>query len=209
MSPKAKGKRGHRETVKPLSGLDVDSLLDREERQKISPDNAIPEFKQMVNTTRGGDEDIANAMAQMSKITRDLISTTVGDNNYEMALQNMAVMREEMIGLEVPEVYNEFFQDLKRRIVEKDGLGGDRRDFWFQTKPRKLGLIHNKVSEVSDISEEEANEVGDGRCNRDSTANFAVVLFSKNRASDSCQEGIDKNGLDYSKGSLFQGVVWE
>lgn len=156
MPPKAKGKRG-RDLTKPLSGLDVDAILGREKRVKITIDNAIPEFKQMLETA----EDIKaieEAVKQMSVIIRSLITHSLGDSGYGRAIANLATMREELINMEEPGMYNGFVTDLKRRLLAGE-LGGDRRDVMWEIRKAKLGLIDKRASEVSDITETQATEV--------------------------------------------------
>jgi ATP-dependent DNA helicase 2 subunit 2 len=154
--PKAKEKR-KRETAKPLSGLDVDSLLGREKRVKISADNAIPEFKRMLATAEDLDT-IREATKQMYSIVRSLITHSLGDSGYARAVANMAVMQEELINMEEPGLYNEFIRDLKKRILAGD-LGGDRREMMWEIRKAKLGLIDKNLSELSDMTESEASEV--------------------------------------------------
>jgi ATP-dependent DNA helicase 2 subunit 2 len=156
--PKAKGKRGRREITKPLSGLDVESLLGREKRRKLSLTNAIPGFKQMLESA----DDvklIPEAAKQMGDIIHELIRTSLGDQWYAQALENLSVMREQMIEFEEPGTYNEFIHDLKNRLLH-DGLGGGRKDLWFAIiRERKLGLIDSATAAASEVSEAEAAEV--------------------------------------------------
>ncbi|KAL8370347.1 hypothetical protein RB595_000634 [Gaeumannomyces hyphopodioides] len=156
--PKVKGKR-RRETVKPMSGLDVDALLGKEgpkKRAKISVENSVPEFKQML---AAADEvsTIEDATRQMGVIIRDLIQNSMGDANYDRATENMRVMRDELVALEEPELYNDFLRSLKKMIAAGE-LCGDRREMWWYIKLGKLGLVSKKESEVSPVTEEEALE---------------------------------------------------
>ncbi|KAM0346458.1 hypothetical protein ACHAPU_005523 [Fusarium lateritium] len=153
--PKVKGKRG-RETVKPISGLDVDALLGDEEKGEINPDNAVPEFKQMLAATEELSE-IEEAAKQMSAIISTFVTESFGDSKYQRALECLGVMREELISLEEPGLYNTFMQDMKKKLLG-GALGGDRRDFWFKVRWGRLGLVDNKQSEVSEISVEDADE---------------------------------------------------
>jgi ATP-dependent DNA helicase 2 subunit 2 len=140
-----------------LSGLDVDALLSREKRVKITRDNAIPEFKQMLETA----EDISSieeAAKQMGTIIRSLITHSLGDSGYGRAIANVATMREELINMEEPGLYNDFVKDLKKRLLGGE-LGGDRRDMMWEIRKAKLGLIDNKASEVSEVTEDQATEV--------------------------------------------------
>ncbi|RSL41737.1 hypothetical protein CEP53_012583 [Fusarium sp. AF-6] len=155
--PKVKGKRG-REPVKPISGLDVDALLGEEERkEEIDPDNAVPEFKQMLAAT----EEVAqieDAAKQMGAIITTFITESFGDAKYARAMECLGVMREELTNLEEPGLYNTFVRDMKKQLLSGD-LGGDRRDFWFKVRWSRMGLIDKKQSEVSTVSPEEADEV--------------------------------------------------
>ncbi|WAO88574.1 ATP-dependent DNA helicase II subunit 2 [Fusarium falciforme] len=154
--PKVKGKRG-REAVKPISGLDVDALLGEEERkEEIDPDNAVPEFKQMLAAT----EEVAQieeAAKQMGAIITTFITESFGDAKYARAMECLGVMREELTNLEEPGLYNTFVRDMKKQLLAGD-LGGDRRDFWFKVRWSRMGLIDKKQSEASTVSPEEADE---------------------------------------------------
>ncbi|KAH8815692.1 SPOC like C-terminal domain-containing protein [Xylogone sp. PMI_703] len=154
--PKVKGKRSRQDTVKPLSGLDVEALLGQEKRQKISHDNAVPEFRQML-TTAESVSSIQEAANQMASIIRTLVTRSLGDSGYGRALENLRVMREELLSLEEPTIYNDFIRDFKKRTT-KGELGGDRRDFWWEIRKNRLGLIDNATFEFSDVSEQEASE---------------------------------------------------
>jgi ATP-dependent DNA helicase 2 subunit 2 len=153
--PKAKGKR-KRETVKPISGLDVDALLGEKE-EKISSDNAVPDFKRVLSSSDDV-SDIEDAAKQMGEIVRAFITDSFGDSKYDRAIECIGVMREELMNLEEPGLYNTFVQDLKKKLLS-GALGGDRRDFWFKIRYSKMGLIDQKQSEVSDVTAQEAEEV--------------------------------------------------
>jgi ATP-dependent DNA helicase 2 subunit 2 len=66
-------------------------------------------------------------------------------------------MRDELVALEEPELYNDFLRSLKKNIASGE-LDGDRREMWWRIKFEKLGLVTKKESEVSKITEEEALE---------------------------------------------------
>ncbi|KAL3442518.1 SPOC like C-terminal domain-containing protein [Aspergillus insuetus] len=152
--PKAKGRKRAREPEKPLSGLDVDSLLSQEKRIRISPNNAIPEFKQTLAHAENI-ETTKDAVKQMRAIVEDQIKHSLGDANYDRVIEGLGVIREELISYEEPGLYNEFLRELKEKIL-KERLGGDRRELWWLLKRSKLGLIDQKQSELSDVTEEDA-----------------------------------------------------
>ncbi|KAL1873454.1 hypothetical protein VTK73DRAFT_952 [Phialemonium thermophilum] len=154
--PKAKGKR-KRETIKPISGLDVDALLGQKKKIKITMENAVPEFKQMLASAEQI-STIENATKQMGGIVLNLIRASSGSSNYDRAAENIRVMREELISLEEPELYNKFLRDLKDKLFKGD-LGGDRRDLWRQKiVGLGLNLITQQESEASEVTEADAKK---------------------------------------------------
>ncbi|KAF7551605.1 hypothetical protein G7046_g7676 [Stylonectria norvegica] len=153
--PKAKGRRT-KEAVKPISGLDVDALLDEGTKGTIDPENAVPDFKRALGAAEDLKE-IEDAAKQMGGIIRSLITDSFGDSKYAQALECLGVMREELINLEEPGLFNDFAQDMKKQLLS-GALGGDRRDFWFKVRWSRLGLVDQKQSEVSKVTAEEADE---------------------------------------------------
>lgn len=67
-------------------------------------------------------------------------------------------MREELIGMEEPRLYNDFIKGLKGKLLAEE-LNGDRREMWWDVRRNQLGLITNKESDVSDVGEDEAKSV--------------------------------------------------
>ncbi|KAF3386884.1 ATP-dependent DNA helicase II subunit 2 [Penicillium rolfsii] len=156
--PKTKGRKRLRETEKPLSGLDVDALLKQEpKRTKISAENAIPEFKQMLSRADSL-EIIHDAVNQLTSIIEMQIKHSLGDANYDRVVEGLGTMREELVDYEEPTLYNNYLSALKGKILSEE-LGGDRKELWWLIRKSKLGLIDQAASEVSKVTEEEAKEV--------------------------------------------------
>jgi ATP-dependent DNA helicase 2 subunit 2 len=157
--PKAKGKRDKADKPKPISGLDIDALLKQPEnkRAKISPDNAIPEFKQKVELA-DNQADIEDAIKQMGTIVRDIVTKSFGDKDYDRALEHIGVMRDTAIDYEYPGLFNSFVTDFKTRLLSGE-FDGNRRELWWQVKGAKLGLIDSNASEHSKVTPQEAVEV--------------------------------------------------
>ncbi|KAM3077292.1 ATP-dependent DNA helicase yku80 [Clarireedia jacksonii] len=154
--PKTKAKRT-RETIKPLSGLDVDAILGREKRQKtnITVDNAVPEFKQRISSTDSVDA-IKKATKEMGEAVCTLITKSTGNSKYGQAAEYMRTMRTELIELIEPDIYNNFLREFKVQI-KTDALGDHRKEFWFDcVRKMKLGLIHKDEAENTSLTEEEA-----------------------------------------------------
>lgn len=153
MPPKAQGRRRNRNEVKPLSGLNVEALLHGDQKKaRISAQNAIPDFRQIINTTDSID-GIRESTQQLGAVIEARIKDSFGDIAYPRALEEIGVMREELIDLEEPEIYNDFAKALKRKLLSEE-LGGNRRDFWWEFRKSKLGII-----EASNAMEEEVKAV--------------------------------------------------
>ena len=83
------------------------------------------------------------------------IKDTFGDIAYPRSVEEIKVLRDEMIDLEEPTIYNDFIKDLKQKLLTEK-LGGDRGEMWWEIRKGKLGLIEKRVSEQSNVGEEEA-----------------------------------------------------
>lgn len=102
--------------------------------------------------------DIQDAAKQMADIIESLVTDSFGDSKYAQAVECIGVMREELIDMEEPDMYNSFVRELKKSLLS-GSLGGDRRDFWFKVRWSRLGLIEQSQSDVSKVTEDEADEV--------------------------------------------------
>ena len=152
--PKVKGRKRNRETEKPLSGLDVESLFKNEKRLKIDENNAIPEFRQMLGNADKM-EIIQEAVQQFSQIIQKQIKESFGELAYDRVVEELSVMRQEIYELEEATLYNDVLRDIKEKI-KAEQLGGDRRELWIKIRNNKVGLIHKGVDKNSDVTEEEA-----------------------------------------------------
>jgi ATP-dependent DNA helicase 2 subunit 2 len=156
--PKTKGRKRQRETEKPLSGLDVDALLNLgPKRPKISMENAIPEFKQALSRAENVDA-IHDAVQQMGSIIESQITHSLAHANYDRVIEGLGTMREELVEYEEPVAFNDFLRALKEKLV-KGELGGDRKELWWFVRKGKLGLIEKKEVETSLVEDGEAREV--------------------------------------------------
>lgn len=151
---KGRGKRSRADRDKPLSGLDIDALLGNPKRIKIDPNNLVPSFKQALAATDDLDaiQEAADAMAAQ---IRTLVRNSVGDSAYGRALEALRVMREELIELEEPEIWNVFAREFKSELLDGK-LGGDRREMWWKVRGSRYGLIDRKTCFASDVTEETA-----------------------------------------------------
>lgn len=154
MPATAKAKR-NREVIKPLSGLDVQTLLSRQKRQKITVDNAIPEFKQALTATDSTD-GVMKVTREMGDTVRALLKRSTGNSTWAQAGEYLRTMRTELINLVEPDVYNNFIEKFKKQLQNEDF----DRTFWFEVvRKNKLGLIHEGEAENTKKTEEDARQV--------------------------------------------------
>ncbi|KAI6886029.1 SPOC domain-like protein [Hortaea werneckii] len=153
--PKARGRRyGRKEAPKPLSDLDVNALLAQDPSRKnkrIDPNNAIPEFKQLIEHAEEP-EQLTSACNQLAGVIEDWIRHSVGDSGYGRAIEAIRVMREEMSDIDMGELYNSFMRAMKPKLLGEE-LGGERRDMFGQIRRSRLGLLTER--EVADGAKDE------------------------------------------------------
>lgn len=135
----------------------MDALLGEDTKGKVTPENAVPDFKRALALSSEVSE-IEEAARQMGEIIRSLVSNSFGDSKYAQAVECIGAMREELINMEEPQLYDSFVRELKKGLLS-GALGGDRRDFWFKVRWSRLGLVEKSQSEVSNVTQDEAEEV--------------------------------------------------
>lgn len=160
--PKLKGRKRARDAEKPISGLDVAGLLNTGEggmpkRTRISSENAVPEFRQILSSTDDM-SDWKDAVKQLGTIIEEYIRTSTGSYNYQRAIEAMRVMKEEMSENEEPELYNVFLKGFKDKL-EKGELGEGRRELWYLVRVHRLGLIDSSSNSLVEVTPEEAKAV--------------------------------------------------
>ena len=127
-------------------------------RQKISADNAVPEFKQALRSA-ADDTAVQRAVDKMSQVVQGLIERSFANQLYQQASENLRVMREAMVELEFPGLYNDSIRSLKESLLS-GALAGDRREMWFRhVVGGGLGPITQAESEVSTVTVDEAEAV--------------------------------------------------
>jgi ATP-dependent DNA helicase 2 subunit 2 len=134
----------------------VASLLQAENRTRIDPRNAIPEFKQMMN--KATSRDIPDLAQQMQAIIETTIRESVGNLNYTRALNIIAAFREGMEEMEEPGMYNQWAASLKTKIMDGQ-LNGERSEMWLKIAAGKLDVAVQLFDDTS--SAPTADEAGD------------------------------------------------
>lgn len=153
--PKVQSRKRNRNEIKPLSGLDVGALLgNKNKKVRISRENPIPEFRQALDFTDSVDA-CKDAVNQLGAVIENQIRDSFGDIAYSRAVEELGVMRDEMIEIDEPGIYNDYIRSMKVKLLGEK-LGGERREMWYEIRKSRLGLIDKKVSESSNVDEKEA-----------------------------------------------------
>ncbi|KAL7274898.1 ATP-dependent DNA helicase yku80 [Rhizina undulata] len=137
VEPKARGAKRKREQPKPKSGLDVEKLLDLKKR-KIAPDNAIPDFKRLIENNTDVDV-LKDAAKQMLTIIKELITDSFANMKYNQVCAMLTVMRNGYIESDESSIFDDAIQELKTDITAGK-LGGNRMDLWQQVESEVLGF---------------------------------------------------------------------
>ena len=155
--PKTLSRRQNRQSTKPLSGLDLDALLGpkRSAKSTIDPQNPIPSFRQALDAATSLPA-ITDAARSFAGIIESHINS-FGGKDYPRAIEELGVLREEMIELEEVGVYNDVLKEIKSKLISGD-LGGDRKEFWYLVGKEKIGLV---VGEQGGSSSTGAGAVGE------------------------------------------------
>lgn len=160
--PKLKGRKRGRETEKPLSNLNVAALLASgasglPTRHKIDPSNAIPEFKQILDTTEDFSA-VGDAVNQLGAIIEGYVKTSTGSYNYQRAVEAIRVMKEQMMEYEEPNLFNGFLRGFKDKLNSGE-LEEGRGELWYLVRVHRLGLIDDTSHDAADATPEEAKAV--------------------------------------------------
>jgi len=121
------------------------------------------------------DSVVEDATKQLGNYVRKDIRESFGNSKYDNALEKIGVMREELIQLQMPSLYNDFLKALKKSLLSGE-LNGDRREMWLriqQTNNGKLGLITEEEDEASKVKDKEAEAVSHAHSRR--TLNWVVL----------------------------------
>ena len=66
--------------------------------------------------------------------------------------------RTQLVSYEEPASYNDFLGQLKDKLLQEK-LGGDRQELWWLIRRNKLGLVTQRESDQSRVTDTEAKEV--------------------------------------------------
>ena len=101
---------------------------------------------------------IVDAASQLITIIEKHIKDSFGDINYDRVVAEMTALREEMIEMEEPDLWNDWLKNLKEKL-SGNALGAGRDELWWRIRKDKLGLVVKSESEISKIGDDEARQV--------------------------------------------------
>jgi hypothetical protein len=101
---------------------------------------------------------IIEAATQFSAIIEKHIIASFGDSMYSRALEEMDVLRGEMLEMEEPQLWNTWIRELKDKLL-RGKLGEGREELWWKMRKERLGLITHEEDKMSDVTENEAKLV--------------------------------------------------
>ena len=135
-----KGRHARRDAAaQTLSGLDVQALLAKRAPQPaVDPANPIPSFKQMLDTTRDP-AGIQTAAAQLGAVIEQRVRTSVGGTADARVLEEMRVLRAELVEMEAPGVWNAWARAFRAKVLRGE-LGGERRELWWKVRGEGKGV---------------------------------------------------------------------
>ncbi|KAI5793617.1 putative Ku family DNA helicase [Pyronema domesticum] len=143
---------GDREQVQPKSGLDIEALLASgapAKKQKISLENAVPEFKQRLSSIKE-EQEFKELAGEMMSHVKELVKSSLGSVNYARACELLRVVRDEAVEGAWAGVYNEEIRGVKEELVA-GGLpaaaGGERKEWWAECRRFGLGLVTEEEAE--------------------------------------------------------------
>lgn len=147
--------------VGQMEGTQAEPDEESENSRKIIFDGENPaaDFKRKLGITAYQVEDVMDAMS------RFIISTILhsfGSNDYAQARDLLMSFREQAIEYEEALKFNNFLRKLKKRILDSNGNGRSRSDFWdnFMRGRDDLSLIRNDeaLGEHTGVDAKEAME---------------------------------------------------
>ena len=172
--PKSQYKRTKEgdESVRPISGLDVDSLLKKgealSEGAKRSRKNSTKSSVVIGNRNPAEDFEkalddgiqVVEAFEQLGEVIRQLVTDSLADTSYETASDALQAMRSQAIIWNESNLYNSYMDAFKSDLLA-DKLGGPRRDLWGKIVDLHIGLVSQTEAEDDAVivTDDLANEV--------------------------------------------------
>ena len=160
------------DTVRPISGLDVDSLLKegevmadgakRSRKNGVKADIVIGDRNPCADFEKALDDgvQIVDAFEQVGDVIRQLVTDSFADTSYETASDAVQAMRSQSIIWNESNLYNKFMATFKSDLLAGK-MGGPRTDFWEMLVNLRTGLVSQQEAEddTVTVTNEEAEAV--------------------------------------------------
>jgi hypothetical protein len=102
-------------------------------------------------------------------------------------VEELGIMKDELIAYEEPSLYNDLLRCLKKTILQNE-LAGDRRELWWLIRRNNVGLIEKSMSELSNVTEQEAREA-----NTQSSISYAIPPLRDSGLNNNISEKIARS----------------
>ncbi|KAI8144114.1 SPOC like C-terminal domain-containing protein [Fennellomyces sp. T-0311] len=130
------------------------ALLNYDTRE-VSAINPVRDFTIMINNR---EEDlVSDAVEQMCRIITELVTTSFGDRNYELAIECLVLLRATAAKEDESEAFNRYLYQL-RDTCEPNKPDSRRRDFWDIVKRKHITLISSEEADDSNVTSTEATK---------------------------------------------------
>lgn len=147
--------------VKDTSGNQTEPEKGSDKSREIVFDGESPlaDFKKKLGITEYKVEDVMDAMSRFISVT---ITDSFGSNDYAQARDLLIGFREQAIEYEESLRFNTFLRTLKKRLLDTNGKGRSRSDFWdnYVRGRDDMSLIRNDeaMGEETGVNAKEASE---------------------------------------------------
>ncbi|MCO5590245.1 hypothetical protein L7F22_044214 [Adiantum nelumboides] len=142
--------------------VDEDDLGQGSEKSQeivFDGENPLAGFKKKLGITAYQVEDVMDAMSRFIATT---IMDSFGSNDYAQARDLLIAFREQAIEYEETLKFNTYLRKLKKRVLDTNGKGRSRSDFWdnFVRGRDDMSLIKNDeaMGEETGVNAKEASE---------------------------------------------------
>lgn len=119
-------------------------------RGKVTEIGTTNPNKDFLMLIKDNPNDLLNAGIQLQKVILNLVMNSYGNlacqENYNKALECLKTLRQEFVQT-LPNEFNKFMEDFKKDLLSKGKI-----EFWEKLKCAQVGLISNRESSLSSIT---------------------------------------------------------
>eukprot|EP00833_Pecoramyces_ruminatium_P012365 jgi/Orpsp1_1/1186397/evm.model.d7180000050231.1 len=143
-------------TEEEINNMRMENIIETNVKD-IGSMNPVEDFKAMVNQQDAS--LFEKALQKMIAMIQNLLCNALSNQSYEKILNCIKVLRETCVKEDEGNFFNEFMQDLKKKLTipDMDEKIYIHRDFWKAIIDNKINLIKSEEGKEG-VSEEEYNQ---------------------------------------------------